>query len=466
MNSKTRSVVAAICLAALSVFGVEVYGQEPTPSPAPATGEVAASTATGGGETTPQAASASPTPTPEPDFWHQEELTGDWGGERARLKEKGVELEFKLTQFYQGVASGGLRRSSEYNGKFETEFKFDFGKLWGWKYWSAEIKTETRFGGPPVGGTGAINFVNTAAIIPGADHTVFSVTAANVTRIFPLDLKKGNLIAVSVGRFNLLDLTDEDFFGGGGTERFFNVAQIGPLTVLRQVPLVTNAATFAYVRHGEPFITFAAMDPNDYSVEPGVDKLLKDGVTFSPGINFPTKYFGKSGKHSFGGAITTKKYTPFDAIRQALIPGPPVNPVEPKRGSWSVNYIFRQYLVERARRDGWGFFTQVSFADKDTSPITTFFDAGLGGNGLFKQRPQDEFGISYAFTDLSSVLKDNLDLLPLGGRRLRAEHQVEMFYNLHLTPWLRLTGDLQIIRPVRPIANTAVIPGARLEIIF
>ena len=108
----------------------------------------------------------------------------------------------------------------------------------------------------------------------------------------------------------------------------------------------------------------------------------------------------------------------------------------------------------------------MSFADKDTSPITVFFDLGLGGNGLFKSRPGDEFGIAYAYTDLSSVLKDNIDLLTQGNRRLRVEHQLEMFYNFHITPWMRLTGDLQIIRPTRPIAGTEIIPGARLQMIF
>jgi carbohydrate-selective porin OprB len=46
------------------------------------------------------------------------------------------------------------------------------------------------------------------------------------------------------------------------------------------------------------------------------------------------------------------------------------------------------------------------------------------------------------------------------------EHQFEGFYNVHITPWLRLTGDLQIIRGVRPRVDTAVVPGARLEVIF
>jgi len=412
-----------------------------------------------------QAPGTAPPPPPAADFFHQETLTGDWNGARTRGKHKGVELASSLTQFYQGVSSGGTGTSSEYNGTAQALLKFDLGKLAGWYYWSAEVKTEVRFGGPLVTSTGTISPVNTAAIIPGADGTVFSVTAVNVTKLFPINLKEGKLFALSFGRYNLIDVLNEDFFAGGGTERFFNLAQIGPLTVLRQVPLVTNAVNLVYIRGGEPFITFALMDPNDHSTDPGLSDLFADGVTFAPGINFPVKYLGKSATHSFGGAITTKAYTPFDAIHQAIIPGPPINPVEPQRGSWSVNYVFRQYLVERAARDGWGFFGQVSFADRATSPVTTFFDLGVGGNGLIPKRPRDEFGLSYAYTDLSEVLKDNLDLLPTAGR-LQVEHQLEMFYNIHLTPWFQLTGNLQILRPNRPAAETAIVPAVRLRLVF
>jgi hypothetical protein len=345
------------------------------------------------------------------------------------------------------IRSGNcLRRNrthNVYNGKFQSTFKFDLGKIAGWKFWSAEIQTETRFGGPLLGGTGGINPVNTTAIIPAAAGTVVTVSAVNFTRLIPIDLKKGDLFAVSFGRYNLVELLDEDFFAGAGTERFFNIAPIGPLTVLREVPLITNAVNFIYIKGASHAFTFSVLDPNDYSLEPGLDKLFQDGVTFSPAVNFPVKYFGKSAKHTIGGAITTKKYTPFDSIRQIIIPGPPLHPVEPKRGSWSISYTFRQYLVERGPRDGWGFFSQLAFANKDTSPITKFANVGLGGNGLFKSRSQDEFGISYAFTGLSKVLNDNIDLLTIGNRRPRPEHQLETFYNFHIHPWLRLTGDLQ-----------------------
>ena len=74
--------------------------------------------------------------------------------------------------------------------------------------------------------------------------------------------------------------------------------------------------------------------------------------------------------------------------------------------------------------------------------------------------------MSYAYSDLSEDLKSNLNLLTLGGRPVQSEHQLEMFYNVHLAPWLQLTGDLQIIRPTRSVADTAIVPGVRLRIVF
>lgn len=468
----TRKILGLLFVSALFAVSGSVRAQEPTPSPSPAA-EIAASTTTAPAEpvaTAPARASApatSPAPTPETDFWKRDEMTGDWGGDRLRLKEEGLTLEGRFTQFYQGIAAGGTQNNSAYNAKLELEMKLDFGKMNPkWQWWSANIKTEWRFGGPLLLGTGGINPTNTATLIPGSSGSVVAVTAFNFTRIIPKDLKKGDVFVVGFGRYNMIELIDEHFFAGEGTERFMNLAQIGPLTVLREVPFVTNGATFAVVKGGEPRFVLAVIDPNDHSTDTGLDDLFADGVTFAPSYNIPAKYWGKSAKHTFGGAITTKKYTPFDAIRQIIIPGPALNPVQPKRGSWSISYTFRQYIVETSPKNGWGLFTQVAFANKDTSPITSLFDIGIGGNGLFKSRPTDEFGVSYAYTGLSKVLVDNINLITLGGRRPRSENQIEMFYNFHLAPWLRLTGDIQFIRGVRPIVDTAVVPGARLEIIF
>jgi porin len=417
-------------------------------------------------DTLPDQESASvPAPSPQPDPQRRESMIGDWGGTRARWKQHGIEMQFTLAGFVQGTASGGVQRHSALNGKLESKFNIDFEKLSGWKDWSAQAKFEYRFGAPVLTGTGAINTVNTNVTVPASQGSVFAITALNFTRVFPISVQEGNEIAVSFGRYNTLDI-QEKFFGGAGLEKFFNSAQIGPLTGLRQVPNVTNGVSIDYIRNGESFIAFGLLDPNDVSTTAGLDRLFADGVTLAPVITLPSKWFGRTGKHTFSYTVTTKKFTPFDALKQIVSPGPPLKPLQSKPGSFSLSYVGRQFLVEKGKDDGWGVFTQLSIADDDTSPVTRFFDVGLGGNGVFTKRQQDEFGIAYAYTGLSKVLTNNLNLVTLGNVRPHAEHQFEAFYIVHLAPWFRLTADLQIIRPVVRRADTAVVPVARLELIF
>ena len=234
MNHRNKArTIGSLLLAVIFATGRGVHAQEPAPPPSPSLPSAVSQPA-------PSPPAATPAPTPKPDFWHRETMTGDWAGDRTRLKGEGLEIDMELASFYQGTTSGGVRHDSVYNGKLEFALKLDFGKMSEhWKWWSSEIKTEWRYGGPLLGGTGALNPVNTTAIIPGSAGSVVSITALNFTRLIPKDLKKGDLYAVSFGRFSLLDLIDVEFFGGGGTERFFNMAQIGPLTVAPFASVVT-----------------------------------------------------------------------------------------------------------------------------------------------------------------------------------------------------------------------------------
>lgn len=68
---------------------------------------------------------------------------------------------------------------------------------------------------------------------------------------------------------------------------------------------------------------------------------------------------------------------------------------------------------------------------------------GVGGNGLFRGRPDDRFGIAYLRLGVSRDLKN--ELAPIF--RLRDEWTVEAFYNVAVTPWLRITGNVQYARP-------------------
>lgn len=84
---KPTHLIAAIALTALPVVAKEPIPVEPAPAPAEAT--------------------LFPIPKLTGSIWERERLLGDLGGPRQTLAEHGVQLDFRLEQTYQGVASGG-----------------------------------------------------------------------------------------------------------------------------------------------------------------------------------------------------------------------------------------------------------------------------------------------------------------------------------------------------------------------
>ena len=75
--------------------------------------EKAAPIITMSGETTP----AMTAPAPPPGWLERDTLTGDWGGGRTWLKEHGITIKPRLTQFYQGLTAGAGDHGFEYGGK-------------------------------------------------------------------------------------------------------------------------------------------------------------------------------------------------------------------------------------------------------------------------------------------------------------------------------------------------------------
>src|SRR6185436_11380320 len=103
MNTRgVANVLAAILFATSLLWGSVAHGQDPKPSPSSAT--VATNTKpadeTAKTTTAAPAQTPAPSPSPKPDFWHREQLSGDWDGDRERVENEGFEIELKLTQFY------------------------------------------------------------------------------------------------------------------------------------------------------------------------------------------------------------------------------------------------------------------------------------------------------------------------------------------------------------------------------
>src|SRR5215470_17471476 len=81
----------------------------------------------------PESAKASagllPVPDYSADFWTREYLTGDWGGVRTSLADKGVQFGVEFNQYVQGVADGGFDRTTQYGGSVDYTLNLDLMRM-------------------------------------------------------------------------------------------------------------------------------------------------------------------------------------------------------------------------------------------------------------------------------------------------------------------------------------------------
>jgi porin len=105
------------------------------------------------------------------DFWSRPRLTGDWGGLRDDLGQKGVVFDVDLLVTPMDVLSGGKSSGGDTWGNVDYTLNVDTKKLGLWPGGFLNISVDTSFGGA-LNNSGAIVPVNTATLIPKSnDHT-------------------------------------------------------------------------------------------------------------------------------------------------------------------------------------------------------------------------------------------------------------------------------------------------------
>jgi porin len=77
-------------------------------------------------------------------------------------------------------------------------------------------------------------------------------------------------------------------------------------------------------------------------------------------------------------------------------------------------------------------------------------------------RTLDTFGVGYYYLGLS----DEVKRLARPIRPLRDEYGVELFYNVAVTPWCRLTPNFTVARSAVVGLDTTLISGVRLQVAF
>jgi porin len=181
-------------------------------------------------------------------------------------------------------------------------------------------------------------------------------------------------------------------------------------------------------------------DPQDATNRPLFADLFHNGVTFNSSATLRTSIAGLPGYYGIKGIYSTRRGTDFSEIIQ-----PPGATPGTKQGSWLVGLAFQQYLVQDASHParGWGVFGEIDKGDGNPNLMEWTTYVGVGGSSPIPGRLADRFGLAYFHLGLSNALKD--ELAPVFN--LEDESGVEVFYNVAVTPWFRLTGNVQFIEP-------------------
>lgn len=397
----------------------------------------------------------------EGDLFKRMRLTGDWGGHRSALKEKGLVFDLLATQFYQGVAGGGRIREFEYGGKLDYLFHGDGGALGILPGSFLDIHAETRFGNSVNNIDGLIAPSNIAMQFPTPDGSVTSITGFKMTQALSPNF------AVYLGKINTLDEYPLKYSPGMGNNRpglegFMNTSLVFNPIAARTLPYATGAVGFAILQEGEPLFTLTVFDPEERAAR-GMQGLYSEGMVLVPDLLLKTRFLGKQGKFNFGGTYSSAKYTSTEPAAYLAIP-PGEGPAPVETGSWCLYSNFYQALwVDAAdEKRTWGVFGEFGISDGNPNPVRYVTNAGLGGRSPFSGRTLDTFGIGFFYMGLSDQFK------ALTSTRIpqQNEYGVELFYNYAITPWCRLTTDLQFAEPsTKPLA-TAILAGLRLQMLF
>lgn len=384
-------------------------------------------------------------------------LTGDWGGLRTSLMEDGIIYQGYLTQFYQGVASGGAEQQFKYGGKVDQFFTFQGEKLGLWKGLIVSMHAESRFGQDSNLDAVGLAPANVNMLWPSTGQTT-AISGFTINQMLSEEW------LVTVGKMNTLDLFNSLYpQGGRGIDGFMNASTLFPLTAARPINLSVNGVGITKLHEGQVQGSLSVVDPNNSSTTAGVGNLFESGASIIAYWRHFTEFRGLPGSHAILGEYSSKSFTSVD--RESFYFLPPVGIVAGKEsGTWAINYFGEQRVWQDAcdPKRNVGLFTSWGISDGNPNPVRWGGNVSLQGHGLISSRPADTAGVAYFYTGLSSDFKDLVSPV----LNLRDVQGGEVYYNYAVTPWFNLTPDLQVIQPSSSNNNTAVVVGLRAKLTF
>ncbi|WP_417686351.1 carbohydrate porin [Roseibium sp.] len=380
------------------------------------------------------------------------------GGPKEYLKDRGIGFDLRWTGFNQGVVKGDGDKSWRFGGKVDLLFLIDAHKLGLWEGLSVSFHQEWLHGHDAnTQGEGAQIPSNTAFAFPSLGGYDYD-TSITVTQAF------GDNASLTLGKFNMLDAAARTpLLGGGGLDTFMNLGLAAPISGV--TPAYLLGGLFSYKTAPATFNLFI-YDPRNAQDWDVIRNPFAEGFTTSLSATVPLTVAGRSGFHTFRGVYSTQEGYDLRDIPQLGLPPELQDEPRKKANPWYLSYAFQQYLFHDPDNPGkgWGVFGEVGLSNGNPNPAESHFFIGFGGDSFLPGRSEDRWGIAYfrykVDSDLSQAARDDL------GFDLTTESGIEAYYNLAVTPWFRVTGDIQLIDPFPANKERAIMAGMRTQIRF
>jgi len=402
------------------------------------------------------------------DFRHRTQLSGDWGGIRTDLARHGLFFDLYSTSAYQNVASGGLKTGSAFIQNTQLSMNVDTGRAGLWPGGVFHITLEARNGSSSpqdtfTAGSTVPQYTGLAFPGPFFVHDVLPTEYFLFQSLTPK-------FSVILGKVNVLTHADQTFFGNSYKYDFANLN-------FNKNPMALNfynTTSWAAVGVWTPskWLTTAAgvFDPNseaDNLATKAFDRVNIYGITI-----FSYKIGNLPGQ-SWAQANWTNKpkidlKSPFGQLSPSEVPqavgvllGTPsaqALPINYKGKSWVTIGNISQYLFVKDHPEavaeklgsgqslrGIGLFGRIGYAPEETNTITRDAKVALFAYGLSDHRPNDRFGLGIYHNGVSQPLKNDLKQLAGAAATVKNENGLEVFYDVAITPAIRLIPSYQHI---------------------
>ncbi|AXA55306.1 carbohydrate porin [Pseudomonas thivervalensis] len=411
-------------------------------------------------------------------------MTGDWGGERTKLIEQGIDIKADFVGEMGANLHGGYNddKTARWSQQFGLGVALDLEKLAGWGDTEAKIQFTRRDGrnisndriGDPRAGT-----LSSSQEVWGRGQT---------TRLTQLWIKQkyfDSKLDVKAGYFG----EGEDF--NTFPCEFQNLAFCGSQAgnwatgIWYNWPIMQAAIRVKYNLTPELYAQIGAYNQNPSQLENNnryklsgsgtKGTLIPVELVWSPKIN------NLPGEYRVGYYKSTAK---ADDVREdedgndAATTRNAYRSHSSKDGYWLV---VQQQLTSHngdASR-GLNIAANATFHDKETNVVDNYQSLMFVYKGPFDARPKDDVGIGFSRIHVNEDVKKNAELVnaangvsdyddPLFAPLRSTEYNYEINYGFHVTNWLTVRPNLQYITHPGGVdeVDNALVAGLKIQSVF